>query len=102
MVELKYSRNWGNKSPLKWIAFGEREELPPVDPAEHDPTYRFQPEWRDAEPAAVKELQGAFTIVSGKTHLVFLAEGSVLIMNLRRASLGSTYFNLEWTHDKRS
>ncbi|KAJ7449995.1 hypothetical protein B0H11DRAFT_1743343, partial [Mycena galericulata] len=68
--ELKSSRDWRSwkftGEPLEWIAFGQREsglvekELRPVEP-----DYRPNPEWKDATPAVVTELQGTFTITSG-------------------------------------
>ncbi|KAJ7232176.1 hypothetical protein B0H12DRAFT_1029116 [Mycena haematopus] len=71
VVELKRSRDWANKKPQNWIAFGEREEPRATkeedeEVSDGDDRYRFQPEWKDATPAVVKELQGMFTITSGK------------------------------------
>ncbi|KAJ7328727.1 hypothetical protein DFH08DRAFT_751302, partial [Mycena albidolilacea] len=74
VIELKRSRDWGNKKPRNWIAFGEREERRHAsddDEAasddndyEHDEHYHFQPEWKDAKAAVVRELQGTFNITS--------------------------------------
>ncbi|KAJ7187222.1 hypothetical protein C8R46DRAFT_981505 [Mycena filopes] len=81
VIELKASRDWGKKNPRQWVAFGEREE--PTPPASDDEDsedddddddddaygsgpYHFQPEWRDAKPAVVQDVQGTFTITSGE------------------------------------
>ncbi|KAJ7908897.1 hypothetical protein B0H13DRAFT_2015778 [Mycena leptocephala] len=74
LIELKRSRDWGNKKPQNWIAFGEREEPRPASPDDNgsdnsdddDARYRFQPAWKDAKLAVVQELQGTFTIASGE------------------------------------
>ncbi|KAJ7450026.1 hypothetical protein B0H11DRAFT_324706 [Mycena galericulata] len=64
VIELKRSRDWGNKDPSEWVAFGEREELRPDTPA--DPSHLFRPEWKEARPAVVQEVQGTFTISSAR------------------------------------
>ncbi|KAJ7472186.1 hypothetical protein FB451DRAFT_1135027 [Mycena latifolia] len=66
VIELKGSRDWGRKKPLEWVAFGERETPRPDTPDSDDPDYRFQPQWKDANSAVVKDLQGTFTITSGE------------------------------------
>ncbi|KAF7340808.1 SET domain-containing protein [Mycena sanguinolenta] len=72
VIELKRSRDWGNKKPRNWIAFGEREEPRAVEDEDEEEEYDsdsddyIPPEWKDATPAIVKDLQGTFSIASGE------------------------------------
>ncbi|KAJ6510856.1 hypothetical protein C8R45DRAFT_1161963 [Mycena sanguinolenta] len=71
VIELKRSRDWGNKKPRNWIAFGEREEPQAIgdedeDDSDGDEHNDIQPEWKNATPAVVKDLQGSFSITSGE------------------------------------
>ncbi|KAJ7733139.1 hypothetical protein B0H16DRAFT_1328340 [Mycena metata] len=81
VIELKRSRNWGNKKPRQWVAVGEREE--PSAPSDDEDSgdesddllgngpYHFQPEWKDTKPAVVQELQRTFAVTSGEDNFAF-------------------------------
>ncbi|KAJ7472182.1 hypothetical protein FB451DRAFT_315416 [Mycena latifolia] len=68
--ELKRSRDWTSwrltGEPLEWIGFGQCESgLAPSDEKPVEPEDPVKPEWKDAKPAVVRELQGTFTVTSG-------------------------------------
>ncbi|KAJ7752419.1 hypothetical protein DFH07DRAFT_1031635 [Mycena maculata] len=87
----------GARRNLQWIAFGQREE-PPLSETSEEPEHFYRPEWRNVQPAVVQELQGTFTVSSGK--LGFKCMHPFLTSTCRRAPLGKAGVDLITTaHD---